>query len=309
MASRVLRRLRLAWVLPASCLALGGAAGPALASDGDGWTSPLNPSPASISGGLQVGETLSADPGTWTNDPDHFEYQWISCDGFRIACESIAGATGPTYVIGAADANRAIGLDVYSYPASRAWEWVRVAAVGPILASPTPASPPPASLSPPSVAGTPVEGGTLSADPGAWSGSPTSYRFQWYGCQTTLDGDGVSHYGCGTVPEASGAFYQLTEADLYTSLEVRVIATDAGGDSAVASSPATAIVLPLPATNTVRPVISAGPVQEGGGLDVVQGAWASSWSRTGETIEHQWLRCSPAGTDCSAIDGARGQVY
>jgi hypothetical protein len=101
----------------------------------------------------------------------------------------------------------------------------------------------------------------------------------------------------------------LSETNLYASLQVRVIATNAGGDSGVEASAATGIVLPLPATNTVRPVISAGPVEEGGGLMVVQGAWASSWSRTGETIEHQWLRCSPAGSDCSVIDGERGQVY
>ncbi|MBI2761017.1 MAG: hypothetical protein HYX51_06285 [Chloroflexi bacterium] len=51
-----------------------------------------NTAPPTITGAPSVGQTLTCNPGTWTNNPA-FTYQWIS-DGDRIR-----GATGPTYVV------------------------------------------------------------------------------------------------------------------------------------------------------------------------------------------------------------------
>jgi hypothetical protein len=49
-----------------------------------------------ISGKTDVGETLTADPGTWAEGPT-FSYQWQQCDKNGASCTDIAGATGQTY--------------------------------------------------------------------------------------------------------------------------------------------------------------------------------------------------------------------
>jgi hypothetical protein len=62
-----------------------------------GTAPPSNTSPPSISGTPAVGNTLTCLEGSWTNSPTGFTYQW-NRDGAPIA-----GATGQTYVVQAAD--------------------------------------------------------------------------------------------------------------------------------------------------------------------------------------------------------------
>jgi hypothetical protein len=57
-----------------------------------------------ISGTPAVGQTLTADAGTWTGAPSNFAYSWSRCDSTGGSCQPIAGATASTYVVGAADA-------------------------------------------------------------------------------------------------------------------------------------------------------------------------------------------------------------
>jgi hypothetical protein len=46
---------------------------------------------------------LSASTGSWTGAPTGFAYQWERCDSAGANCAAIAGASGPTYVVTAAD--------------------------------------------------------------------------------------------------------------------------------------------------------------------------------------------------------------
>ena len=66
----------------------------------------------SISGKAQVGETLTANPGRWAEGPSSFSYQWQSCDKNGSNCQDIAGATGKTYGVRAADKDNTIRVQV-----------------------------------------------------------------------------------------------------------------------------------------------------------------------------------------------------
>jgi hypothetical protein len=73
------------------------------ATGGGGGQAPRNTARPTISGDPRVGETLTTNDGTWTNNPTSFAYQWQRCDVDAIVCGSVPGATGKTYGVRAAD--------------------------------------------------------------------------------------------------------------------------------------------------------------------------------------------------------------
>jgi hypothetical protein len=68
-----------------------------------GTTAPVNSARPTISGTPQAGETLTADPGTWSSGPRAFAYQWQHCDAAGASCTDVAGATGKTYGVRSTD--------------------------------------------------------------------------------------------------------------------------------------------------------------------------------------------------------------
>ncbi|HEX6715126.1 MAG TPA: hypothetical protein VF066_17175 [Thermoleophilaceae bacterium] len=64
---------------------------------------PVNTVPPSISGTPRVGETLTADPGTWTGEDITFGFQWRRCDTDPDHCVDIEGARSSTYTVASAD--------------------------------------------------------------------------------------------------------------------------------------------------------------------------------------------------------------
>jgi len=90
----------------------------------------------------------------------------------------------------------------------------------------------------PTITGTARTGSTLTASsPGSWTGSPTSYAYQW---QRATSGGSYSN-----IPSATSSSYDLTDADIDKYIKVSVIATNSVGSSSAALSAATSIVVDL----------------------------------------------------------------
>jgi len=206
---------------------------------------PVNTSPPTISGTTQVGQTLTAGNGTWSNSPTSFAYQWLRCNAGGNACASVAGATQKTYTLVGADAGRTMRVRVTATNAdgSTAAESSQTVAITPASST---AGPKNTEL--PTISGTAKVGQTLTATEGSWSGNPDSYAFQWQRC----DADVAS---CSNVTGATGKTYGVSLADLGYRLRVAVTARNSKG-SASANSAITAIVAPTVAITNKRPTLA-----------------------------------------------------
>ena len=96
----------------------------------------------------------------------------------------------------------------------------------------------PENIAPPWISGTPQQGETLSASPGAWSNDPISYAFQWESC------DGPA--SCFPISGAETSSYRPTGGDVGQEIRVRVIAGNDDGPGEPAFSARTETVTPAP---------------------------------------------------------------
>jgi hypothetical protein len=206
---------------------------------------PVNTSPPTISGTAQVGQTLTAGNGTWSNAPTSFAYQWLRCNGGGNSCDSVANATQQTYTLVVADAGSTMRVRVTATNAdgSSAAQSEQTAVVAPVTSSAAPKN-----TAPPTIAGTAKVGQTLTANEGTWSGNPTGYAFQWQRC----DADVVV---CSNVVGATAKTYLVRVADLGFRLRVRVTARNDKG-SATANSALSPIVAPAAAITNKRPTLT-----------------------------------------------------
>jgi len=88
--------------------------------------------------------------------------------------------------------------------------------------------------SPPRIAGTAQQGQTLTAGPGSWRGSPTSFAYSWSRCDT-------AGTACTPISGATMPTYAPAGADSGATLRVDVSASNSVG-SAHATSQVTAVV-------------------------------------------------------------------
>jgi hypothetical protein len=202
---------------------------------------PANTAPPTITGTPKVGETLTAQNGTWSNDPTAFQYQWRRCDSSGGSCVNIPGATQKTYTVRSADAARTLRVVVTAVNADGAAN-ARSAPTAVVTAG----AGAPQNTTRPSITGDATVGEELTADPGSWSGSPT-FSYQWQRC----DSDGSNCLG---VTGATGQTYGVRSADLGFRLRVAVTAHNTQG-SATASSGVTAIVEPAAPITNARPTL------------------------------------------------------
>jgi hypothetical protein len=74
---------------------------------------PKNTTAPSISGTAQVGQVLTANPGTWDSSTQPtYVYQWERCNTTGAACASIAGATAQTYTVQSSDQGSTLRVKV-----------------------------------------------------------------------------------------------------------------------------------------------------------------------------------------------------
>jgi hypothetical protein len=69
---------------------------------------PTSVSPPSISGVTEVGHTLKEGAGSWSGGTTSVSLQWERCNSAGSGCAAIAGATGSTYTLTAADLSATI---------------------------------------------------------------------------------------------------------------------------------------------------------------------------------------------------------
>lgn len=80
---------------------------PVIADD----TTPKNIKEPTISGSPVVGETLTANEGSWTGAPDRYTYRWKQCDANGSACVS-TNAAGKTYGVRTTDVGKTLRVEV-----------------------------------------------------------------------------------------------------------------------------------------------------------------------------------------------------
>jgi hypothetical protein len=255
---------------------------------------PTNTARPSISGTAQDGQTLTADPGTWTGTaPISYAYQWRRCDSAGGSCTDVAGATGSTYLLGPADVGSTIRVAVTASNVAGS-ATASSNATGAVSSS---GGGEPANVSIPSISGTLTEGQTLTADPGSWSGAePISYAYQWRRCED--DGD------CGDILGATSASYTLTPAEADNSVAVVVTASNSAGSTTAASATTPAVRAVRP-NNDGLPTIG-GVAQKGQALTADPGTWSGTQPLS---FAYQWQRCDAIGVNCVAISGATARSY
>jgi len=174
-----------------------------------------------------------------------------------------------------------------------------VSALAVAAASQSQASAAPSNTSLPSISGSARDGSVLTASHGSWTGSPTSYAYQWLRCDT----DGGN---CASIAGATSQRYTVQTADVGHRLRVQVTAANSSG-SGVAESRPTGVVQPTGTApkNTSPPTISGTP-QEGATLTVNPGSWSGT---PAPSFSYQWERCVGTGGGCAAISGATGTTY
>ncbi|MGZ8648164.1 MAG: hypothetical protein ACXW08_06000, partial [Solirubrobacteraceae bacterium] len=255
---------------------------------------PNNTTIPAVVGSTQDGDTLTVDVGTWTGTaPLDYDYQWVRCDAAGDNCVDISGATDDSYDLTGDDVGHTIRVEVTaSNPA------------GDDTATSAPSSltlaDPPVNTTPPSVLGDTYDGETLSVDLGDWTGTdPLDYDYQWLRCDAAGD-------NCIDISGATVDTYDLTPADVGSTIRVAVTATNVAGDDSATSAPSSlTLATPDPPVNTLAPSV-LGSTQTGDTLTVDLGTWTGT---NPIDYDYQWQRCDAAGLNCVQITGATGNSY
>ena len=258
------------------------APGPLTVTSGQAPT-PLTSGVPTISGSAVDGQTLSESHASWSGSPTSYSYQWQSCDGSGNNCSPIPGATGQSYTLITGEVGHTIRVQETATNAGGSSDPAVSAATTIVLPQV------PSTSGVPTISGSAVDGQTLSESHASWSGSPTSYSYQWQSC----DGSGNN---CSPIPGATGQSYTLITGEVGHTIRVQETATNAGGSSDPAVSAA---------TTAVQPPYSDGRGTAGGGGDGTGGTGGTvGSSASGTSVRTSGSGNSGTGGDTSSPGGS-----
>jgi hypothetical protein len=229
--------------------------------------SPVNTVAPEITGTVQVGETLAASTGTWTNPPadaSGYAYLWqVSPNGDSgWATGAGTGTATASYYPAAAEYAKFLRVQVTATNDGGATVGYSTAtnAVLPVA---------PVSSVTPQLTGTVQVGETLSVDTGAWASQqqPTAYAYAWQVSASGAPGTWESALGDGG--DSSAYDVDMTDDNKY--LRVEVTATNDGGSTDVYVD-ASGLVDILPPSPTEVPEIT-GTIAIGSTLTASTGTW------------------------------------
>ena len=124
----------------------------------------------------------------------------------------------------------------------------------------------PTNTNEPQINGKPVVDGTLKASRGSWTGSPTSFDFQWTRCPASGGSSDASD--CAALGGATTSAYVPGKGDVGKRLRVRVTATNADGAKTVASNATGVVKDSTTTTPAPPPPVSTGCAKNGGTVPV-----------------------------------------
>jgi RHS repeat-associated protein len=255
---------------------------------------PLNTSLPTISGTAEVGQELTADPGSWEH-AEAFAYQWQRCNTLGEECENIAAeASNEEYRPVAEDGGHTLRVIVTAFLGSS-----ETSATS-LPTAEVPSTESSFNTAPPGISGVAQVGQTLSASPGSWEPPGTlTYAYQWERCDEHGE-------GCASIEGATSTAYEVAEADIGSTIRVTVTATDPYTDATASSEPTDVVTPVTPPTNTLTPTISGVPTS-GKILSAEKGEWSTPHPPL--TYAYQWQRCDSSGESCSDISGASSVTY
>lgn len=244
-----------------------------------------NVSPPTITGTVQVGQTLAATDGDWSPAAQTVTYQWYA-DG-----KAISGETGRTFLVGRSRLGHSISVQVTATTAGQRAS-ATSAATAPAIAGTI------AVTTPPVIEGTPAIGQTITAVPPVTSPAATASAVQWYA-------DGV--------PIAGATSWALTAStDLAGKrLTVQVTGTrQSFGNLSTTSAPSEPVQAPpiqfaTPGSVGGAPQVGTPLAASPGVTDPAQVAATYAWLRDGEPIAGA---TTPAYTPTRADAGHRVSV-
>jgi hypothetical protein len=198
---------------------------------------PQSTSPPTIEGKFQVGETLTASNGLWSNSPTSFTYQWQRCSSSGSSCADIDNAAQKTYKLVSADVDHTVRVLVTA--ANADGKATANSHPSPVISD----SSAPRNTARPVISGKTEVGETLTASNGTWTGGATTFTYQWQRC----DENGSA---CVNVAGATSKTYGVRSADQGNTMRALVTAANTAGKTTV-NTDRTAVIEAAPGSTVV----------------------------------------------------------